>query len=89
MIKQNRYKKAKPPYLKALEMRKKPLKEEHSDIATSLNNLANLYNNQERYKEAGLLYLEALEISKKTLGNNHPNTIAIKEDYKVLMNSQN
>jgi tetratricopeptide (TPR) repeat protein len=44
------------------------------DLATSLNNLANLYKSTGRYAEAEPLYLRSLAISEKELGANHPDT---------------
>jgi tetratricopeptide (TPR) repeat protein len=41
-------------------------------VATSLNNLAHLYESQGRYTEAEPLYLEALDLRKRLLGDNHP-----------------
>ena len=84
---QGRYKEAEPLHLEALEMREKLLGEEHPDVANSLNNLAKLYGNQGRYKKAESLYLEALKIAQKTLENNHPNTIIIKKNYELLINT--
>jgi tetratricopeptide (TPR) repeat protein len=48
------------------------LGEEHPAVATSLNNLANLYHSQGRYSEAEPLYLEALELWRRNLGEEHP-----------------
>ncbi|XPM60929.2 MAG: tetratricopeptide repeat protein [Leptolyngbya sp. IPPAS B-1204] len=42
------------------------------DLATSLNNLALLYESQGRYSEAEPLYLRALEIWERQLGADHP-----------------
>ena len=53
---------AEPLYLQALEIRKAQLGDRHPDTATSLNNLAALYESQGRYGEAEPLYLQALEI---------------------------
>ena len=47
-----RYPEAKPLYQRALAIREKALGPEHPDMATSLNNLALLYNNQGRYADA-------------------------------------
>ncbi len=41
-------------------------------LATSLNNLANLYYNQGKYSEAELLYLEALEMRRRLFTSDHP-----------------
>jgi tetratricopeptide (TPR) repeat protein len=41
-------------------------------LATSLNNLANLYYNQGKYSEAEPLYLDALEMRRRLFTNDHP-----------------
>jgi hypothetical protein len=46
---------------------------EHPDVATNLNNLAGLYDEQGRYVDAEPLYKRALAISEKALGPDHPN----------------
>jgi tetratricopeptide (TPR) repeat protein len=45
---------------------------EHPDIATSLNNLAQLYHKQGQYEKAMALYQRALAIREKALGPGHP-----------------
>ena len=42
---------AEPFYKRALAIREKALGPDHPDVATSLNNLAVLYNNQGRYAD--------------------------------------
>ena len=42
------------------------------DVATSLNNLANLYQDMGRYAEAEPLYRRCLAIREKQLGPDHP-----------------
>ncbi len=52
---------------------RKLLGEEHSLVATSLNNLAALYESQGRYNEAAEpLCLQALTLRRKLLGEEHP-----------------
>ncbi|WZI66586.1 MAG: tetratricopeptide repeat protein [Gloeotrichia echinulata IR180] len=41
--------------------------DEHPDVATSLNNLAYLYDSQGRYREAEPFYLQALAICEQRL----------------------
>ncbi|MDY7021598.1 MAG: CHAT domain-containing protein, partial [Cyanobacteriota bacterium] len=48
------------------------LRENHPDVATSLNNLASLYRNQGRYNEAEPLHQRSLAIFEEALGENHP-----------------
>ena len=45
---------------------------DHADTATSLGNLAELYNKQGRYGEAEPLYVEALAIKRAALPEGHP-----------------
>jgi len=71
-------------YIQALAMTKRLLGDEHPSVATSLNNLAFLYNSQGRYSDAEPLYIQALEIAEKQLGENHPNTITIGENLEYL-----
>ncbi|MEH2321058.1 tetratricopeptide repeat protein, partial [Nostoc sp.] len=53
---QGLYDQALPWFEQCLEVSKKRLGESHPDVATSLNNLASLYNSQGRYSEAEPLY---------------------------------
>lgn len=50
-------------------------------MATSLNNLANLYYAQGKYTEAELLYQRAIAILIATLGENHPNIQTVRKNY--------
>ncbi|MHC1756201.1 MAG: tetratricopeptide repeat protein [Methanosarcina sp.] len=57
---------------------------EHPDVATTLNNLALLYEGMGKYEKALPLYKRALEIIEKTLGTNHPNYKIIKNNLEDL-----
>jgi tetratricopeptide (TPR) repeat protein len=54
-------------------------------VATSLDNLANLYYAQGKYAEAEPLYQRALGIREKALGPEHPNVATVLENYAVLL----
>ena len=56
------------------------LGENHPDYATSLNNLAGLYQAMGDYAKAEPLFRQALEINKRALGENHP-------DYATSLNN--
>jgi len=58
--------------LDALEMRKRLFTGDHPAVASSLNNLASLYDSQGRYSEAEPLYLDALEMRKRLFTGDHP-----------------
>ncbi|MEO1181773.1 MAG: tetratricopeptide repeat protein, partial [Cyanobacteria bacterium J06636_28] len=60
------------------------LGEDHPDVATSLNNLASLYQVQGRYSDAEPLFLQAIEIIKQRLGVNHPNFTAASNNLTEL-----
>ena len=67
---------------------KRLLGNEHPSVATSLNNLAGLYNSQGRYSEAEPLYRQALEMIKRLLGNEHPYVATSLNNLALLYNSQ-
>ena len=69
---QGRYEEAEPLYLQALQLTRSLLGESHPDVATSLNNLAELYRSQGRYEEAEPLYLQALQLRRSLLGEAIP-----------------
>ncbi|MGB5960661.1 MAG: tetratricopeptide repeat protein, partial [Coleofasciculaceae cyanobacterium] len=71
---------------KAIELQKEFGLEE--DLATSLNNLAYLYNAQGRYTEAEPLYLQALELRQRLLGDNHPLVAQSLNNLAYLYNAQ-
>jgi tetratricopeptide (TPR) repeat protein len=57
------------------------------DLATSLNNLAELYRSTGRYTEAESLYLRSLTIREQELGPNHPDTSASLNNLASLYKS--
>ena len=65
-------------------MRKRLFTGDHPNIATSLNNLAYLYDSQGKYSEAEPLYLDALAMSERVLGTNHPTTITVRNNLRHL-----
>jgi tetratricopeptide (TPR) repeat protein len=68
---QGNYGLAAPWYQKCVNDLKQLLGNEHPGVASSLNNLASLYDKQGRYEEAEPLYQQALQMSEKLLGNEH------------------
>ncbi|NCQ33267.1 MAG: tetratricopeptide repeat protein, partial [Armatimonadetes bacterium] len=57
---------------RALEIWRKALGEAHPSYATSLNNLASLYQDIGRCEKAEPLYRQAMEILGKVDGEDHP-----------------
>lgn len=74
-----------PLIQQTLRLQEKTLGLEHPYTATSLNNLAYLYQSQGRLSEADLLYKRALTIQQKMLGVEHPNTIIVTRNYATLL----
>jgi len=74
------YAEAEPLYKRALAIREAALGLEHSDVAQSLNNLADLYQVQGQYWEAAALYERALGIMEPSL-RTHPNSATKLENY--------
>ena len=61
---------------------------EHPDTATTLNNLAGLYQAQGAYAQAEPLYKRALAIREKVLGPDHPDTATSLNNLAVLYRAQ-
>ncbi|MEM9539915.1 MAG: CHAT domain-containing protein [Cyanobacteria bacterium P01_E01_bin.42] len=88
LYEQGRYGEAEPLFRQALEMYKRLLGEEHPSVATSLNNLAELYRSQGKYEEAELRYRQALEMYKRVLGEEHPSVATSLNNLALLYRSQ-
>ncbi len=71
--------------MQALELTRRSLGGSHPDVATSLNNLAQLYRSQGRYSEAEPLYVQALDICERSLGVGHPSTIIVRSNYAIFL----
>jgi CHAT domain-containing protein/tetratricopeptide (TPR) repeat protein len=80
LLQQGKYETAKVAEAEALSIRREILGERHLDYATSLNNLAYLYQSMGDCARAEPLFRRALEITKMALGENHP-------DYATSLNN--
>ena len=70
------------------QLREEVLGPMHPDTATSLNNLAILYDNQGKYDDAEPLYKRALAVTEEVLGPMHPDTATSLNNLAVLYNNQ-
>ena len=68
----SRYNDAESLFRQATEIWRKSLGGDHPNYATSLNNLALVYDSMGRYSEAEPLFRQATEIRRKSLGRDHP-----------------
>jgi Tetratricopeptide repeat len=75
---------AEPLYVRSLAISEEQLGANHPSTATSLNNLAGLYESTGRYLEAEPLYVRSLQIAENILGANHPNTQIIRENLEII-----
>jgi tetratricopeptide (TPR) repeat protein len=69
---------------RALVIREKSLGPEHPDVATSLNNLAELYRTKGDYAKAEPLLQRALAIWEKALGPEHPDVANSLNNFALL-----
>jgi tetratricopeptide (TPR) repeat protein len=74
LYQERKYHEAIPIAKKVLAIEKRALGPNHPNTATSLNNLAALYDAMGDYAKAEPLYQQALQIRKKALGPEHPDT---------------
>jgi tetratricopeptide (TPR) repeat protein len=72
-------------YQRSLKIYEKSLGPEHPDVATSLNNLAELYRIQGQYGKAEPLYQRSLKIWEKSLGPDHPDVATSLKNYAELL----
>jgi tetratricopeptide (TPR) repeat protein len=66
----------------------KVLRDEHPDVAQSLNNLAGLLRAQGKYDEAEPLCRQSLEILRKVLGEEHPNFAGSLNNLAAVLRAQ-
>jgi tetratricopeptide (TPR) repeat protein len=74
--------------VECLALRKAILGASHPDTLQSMNNLANLYENQGKYDEAEPLYVECLALCKAILGASHPDTLQSMNNLAGLYQNQ-
>ena len=72
---------------KALQVAEQNVGSDHPAVATSLNNLAALYDTQGDYAKAEPLYKRSLAIWEKALGSDHPNVAISLENIASLYRS--
>ena len=82
--KQGRYDQAVVAEKKALQVAEQNVGPDHPDVATSLNNLAVLYQVQGQYAQAEPLYKRSLAIREKALGPDHPDVAASVDNLALL-----
>ncbi len=71
------YDQAEKSFLRALDLRRDSLPDEHLDIAQSLNNLGSLHMRSGRYDQAVPLLADALERYSRLYGEKHPMVVVV------------
>ncbi len=82
------YKEAEPLYKQALAIDEKSFGPDHLEIATDLNNLAELYRQQGKLADAEPLFKQALAIRQQALGPDHPYVAISLNNLAFLYNTQ-
>jgi tetratricopeptide (TPR) repeat protein len=69
---------------RSLALKEKALGADHPDVATTLHNLANVYQKAGKYDDAEPLYLRAISIRESRLGASHPDSVQLLKDYACM-----
>ena len=72
-------------YQRVLKLLEQTVGPDHPTLATTLNNLAVMYEAQDKYSEAEPLYQRALTSIEHTMGPAHPNLAAALDNYADLL----
>ena len=88
LYQQGQYSEAVKVAEKALKVAEDTFGANHPNVATSLNNLAELYRAQGRYADAEPLYKRALAIQEKALESNHPYVATSLNNLALLYKTQ-
>jgi tetratricopeptide (TPR) repeat protein len=80
LYQQGRYSEAAKVAKEALKVAEETYGSHHPNVATSLNNLAALYEAQGKYAEAEPLYKRSLEIVEEALGPDYPHVASVLEN---------
>jgi tetratricopeptide (TPR) repeat protein/tRNA A-37 threonylcarbamoyl transferase component Bud32 len=74
------YPEAQLELVRALDLRRRVLGEEHPDTLTTIDELAFLYGHEGKYLEAEKLTAKVLEARRRVLGEDHPDTLSTMSD---------
>lgn len=69
---------------KSLAIREKALGEDHLEVASTLHNLANVYQKAGKPDDAEPLYIRVISIRDRKLGESHDDTVRALIDYACL-----
>jgi tetratricopeptide (TPR) repeat protein len=86
---QGKYLLAEQLYLQSLQIKKRILGEENTEVALNLQNLAACYSARGRYEEAEDLFKRSIKMRESLLGENHPDLITTLENYALLLRKLN
>ena len=75
-------------YREALEVQRRVLGLEHPNTLASMNNLANVLQEQGQWQEAEQIHREVLEVRRIVLGQEHPDTLASMHNLAIVLQEQ-
>ncbi len=75
-------------YRQTLELMEKVLHKAYPITFTSMNNLANILDNQGKYEEAEQMHRQTLELKEKVLGKVHPDTLGSMNNLAIVLDNQ-
>ena len=78
------YPEAQRQFERALDLRRRVLRDDHPDTLLSIRNLATVYHNQGKFAQAEPLYRKVLEVQRRVLGEQHPDTLQSMFDLAAL-----
>jgi len=88
LYQQRRYREAENIYKEAIKVAEDTFGSDHPNVATSLNNLGELYISKGNYSEIEPLYERALAILEKALGPDHPDVAISSKNLAELYYNQ-
>ena len=83
-----RYIEAEAMYQQTLQLTQKVLGSEHPETLCSMNNLANVLDNQGKYIEAETMHRQTLQLSQEVLGSEHPSTLSGMNNLANVLDNQ-
>ena len=83
-----KYGQALEAYAQALRIKRAALGDDHLGVASTRNNMGNVYDSQGRYAEALEAYEESLRIKRAALGDDHPDVASTHNNMGNVYQSQ-
>ncbi|KAI1132153.1 hypothetical protein F5Y10DRAFT_6263 [Nemania abortiva] len=83
-----KYSEAEQLYRQTLQLQEEVLGREHPSTLASMNNLANVLDDQGKYEEAEKMHRQTLQLKEEVLGREHPSTLNSMHNLADVLDSQ-